>query len=64
MQVRVRFMLDVLMAIKNNNMRKIPSYDPTHIDHLRKVIKGLLKGMNIFLMRNTGGVEKAGVYIL
>ena len=26
------------MAIKNNNMRKIPNYDPSHLDHLRKLL--------------------------
>ncbi|CAG5131202.1 unnamed protein product [Candidula unifasciata] len=41
---RIRFMLDVLMAIKNNNMRKIPGYDSTHLEHLRKIIKNFMKG--------------------
>lgn len=44
-QSRVRFMLDVVMAIKNNNMRKIPNYDPEHLDHLRKLIKGFIRGI-------------------
>ena len=44
-QSRVRFMLDIVMAIKNNNMRKIPNYDPEHLDHLRKLIKGFIRGM-------------------
>ncbi|XP_060588437.1 nucleolar MIF4G domain-containing protein 1-like [Ruditapes philippinarum] len=38
-QSRVRFMLEVIMAIRNNNMRKIPNYDPEHLDHLRKLSK-------------------------
>ncbi|BFZ01306.1 hypothetical protein BsWGS_04345 [Bradybaena similaris] len=41
---RIRFMLDVLMAIKNNNMRKIPGYDSSHLEHLRKLIKNFIKG--------------------
>lgn len=39
---RLKYMLDVVMAIKNNNMNKIPSYDPTLAEHLRKVLRGLL----------------------
>lgn len=34
-------MLDVLLAIKNNNVNKIPQYDPTLAEHLRKVLKTL-----------------------
>lgn len=36
-------MLDVLLAVKNNNMSKIPNYDPSHCEHLKKVLKGLLR---------------------
>lgn len=34
-------MLDVLQAIKSNNVNRIPSYDPTLSEHLRKVLKSL-----------------------
>lgn len=34
-------MLDVLNAIKSNNISRIPSYDPTLNEHLRKVLKTL-----------------------
>lgn len=34
-------MLDVLNAIKSNNVSRIPSYDPTLNEHLRKVLKTL-----------------------
>ena len=37
-------MLDVLLAIKNNNMRKIPNYDPTHLDHMRKMLRTYVRG--------------------
>ncbi|KAJ4449006.1 hypothetical protein ANN_00398 [Periplaneta americana] len=40
---RVKFMLEVLLAIKNNNMTKIPNYDPTHSEHLKKIMKGFLR---------------------
>ena len=43
-QSRVRFMLDVIMAIRNNNMRKIPNYDPEHLEHLRKLIRNYIRG--------------------
>ena len=32
-------MLDVLLAIKNNNMTKIPNYDPSFGEHLLKMLK-------------------------
>ena len=40
----VRYMLEILMAIKNNNMRKIPNYDPERQEHLKKVARGILRG--------------------
>ncbi|XP_078044446.1 nucleolar MIF4G domain-containing protein 1 [Augochlora pura] len=43
---RVRFMLDVLLAIKNNNVSKIPQYDPSHVDHLKKVVKTIIRKGN------------------
>uniref|UniRef100_T1JAJ7 MI domain-containing protein n=1 Tax=Strigamia maritima TaxID=126957 RepID=T1JAJ7_STRMM len=42
-EARVRFMLDTLMAIKNNNMNKIPNYDPSHMDRLRKLFSGFVR---------------------
>jgi len=32
-------MLEILLAIRNNNMSKIPNYDPEYGEHLLKVIK-------------------------
>ncbi|XP_014669314.1 PREDICTED: nucleolar MIF4G domain-containing protein 1-like [Priapulus caudatus] len=43
-QSRVKFMLEVILAIKNNNMRKIPNYDRTHLEHLRKLLRHLVRG--------------------
>ncbi|KAL3832507.1 hypothetical protein ACJMK2_024144 [Sinanodonta woodiana] len=43
-QSRVKFMLEVILAIKNNNMRKIPNYDPEHLEHLRKLIRNYIRG--------------------
>ena len=39
---RVSFMLDIINAIKNNNMRKIPNYDPAELEHLLKVFRALV----------------------
>ncbi|XP_054712602.1 nucleolar MIF4G domain-containing protein 1-like isoform X2 [Uloborus diversus] len=45
---RVSFMLDILTAIKNNNMYKIPDYDPSIIEYSKKLLKGLIrKGSSI-----------------
>ncbi|KAF5270160.1 hypothetical protein FQR65_LT05640 [Abscondita terminalis] len=40
---RVKFMLDVLLAIKNNNMTKIPNYDTSYSDHLKKLQKTFVR---------------------
>lgn len=49
---RVKFMLEVLLAIKNNNMTKIPNYDPSHSEHLKKLMKGFLhKGICVTELR-------------
>lgn len=51
---RVRFMLDILLAVKNNNMTKIPQYDPSHCEHLKKTLKSLVhKGKYIAELKVT-----------
>ena len=42
-QSRVKFMLETLLAIRNNNMRKIPNYDPSHCDHLKKLLRNYVR---------------------
>ncbi|XP_015357794.1 nucleolar MIF4G domain-containing protein 1, partial [Marmota marmota marmota] len=42
-QTRVRFMLETMLALKNNDMRKIPGYDPEPVDRLRKVQRALVR---------------------
>lgn len=49
---RVKFMLDILLAIKNNNINKIPQYDPSHVQHLRKVIKNIIRKGNTITQFN------------
>lgn len=36
-------MLDTLSAVKNNNMLKISNYDPSYVEHLKKIQKSLLR---------------------
>ncbi|XP_016922254.1 nucleolar MIF4G domain-containing protein 1 homolog [Apis cerana] len=49
---RVKFMLDILLAIKNNNINKIPQYDPSHVEHLKKVIKNIIRKGNTITQFN------------
>ena len=51
---RVQFMLEVLMAIKNNNMAKIPNYDPSHFDRLKKSLRSLIRDGNSLTELNIG----------
>ncbi|XP_033762079.1 nucleolar MIF4G domain-containing protein 1-like isoform X2 [Pecten maximus] len=51
-KTRVRFMLDTLLAIKNNNMRKIPNYDPDHFEQLKKQTRVYLRqGLGVGQLR-------------
>ncbi|RZB40187.1 nucleolar MIF4G domain-containing protein 1 [Asbolus verrucosus] len=49
---RVKFMLDVLLAIKNNNVSKIPNYDTTYSEHLKKIMKGFIRKGNYVTQLN------------
>jgi len=40
---RVRFMLEIISNLRNNNLRKIPGYDPSKIEHLRKVLRSVIR---------------------
>ncbi|XP_062981988.1 nucleolar MIF4G domain-containing protein 1 [Elgaria multicarinata webbii] len=41
-QSRVCFMLETMLALKNNDMRKIPGYDPEPVEKLRKLLRTLI----------------------
>ncbi|XP_072110143.1 nucleolar MIF4G domain-containing protein 1 [Mobula birostris] len=41
-QTRIRFMLEILLALKNNDMRKIPGYDPEPVERFRKLQRSLI----------------------
>ena len=40
-------MLDVINALRNNNLRKIPQYDPSLVEDARKHIKAVLKNRGL-----------------
>ncbi|CAG9862667.1 unnamed protein product [Phyllotreta striolata] len=44
--------LYVLLAIKNNNVKKIPNYDVSYSEHMKKIIKGLIRKGNYVTMLN------------
>ncbi|KAI9586716.1 nucleolar MIF4G domain-containing protein 1 homolog [Glossina fuscipes] len=41
--LRLKFMVDILNAVKNNNVRKIPKFDPEMHENLRKKLKAMLR---------------------
>lgn len=41
-QTRIRFMLETMLALKNNDMRKIPGYDSEPLEKLRKLQRTLI----------------------
>lgn len=45
-------MSDILMAIKNNNFTKIPSYSPDNVEHMRKVLRAALRKGNYVTQLN------------
>ena len=51
---RVQFMLDVLIAVKNNNVNKMPNYDPEHIKHLLKILKTFIREGNYVVEMKIG----------
>ncbi|XP_070582668.1 nucleolar MIF4G domain-containing protein 1 [Erythrolamprus reginae] len=40
-QSRICFMLEIMLALKNNDVRKIPGYDPEPVENLRKLLRTL-----------------------
>ncbi|XP_004081162.1 nucleolar MIF4G domain-containing protein 1 [Oryzias latipes] len=49
-QTRVRFMLETMLALKNNDIRKIPGYDPEPVERLKKLQRTLIH-------RSSGGSD-------
>ncbi|XP_035444253.2 nucleolar MIF4G domain-containing protein 1 homolog [Spodoptera frugiperda] len=43
---RIKFLLEVLMAVKNNNLTKIPNYEPTYAEHLKKMTRTIIRKGN------------------
>ncbi|XP_030741480.1 nucleolar MIF4G domain-containing protein 1 isoform X2 [Echinops telfairi] len=44
-QTRIRFMLETMLALRNNDMRKIPGYDPEPVEKLRKLQRALVRNI-------------------
>ncbi|XP_011248078.1 nucleolar MIF4G domain-containing protein 1 isoform X1 [Mus musculus] len=42
-QNRVRFMLETMLALKNNDLRKIPGYNPEPVEKLKKLQRTLVR---------------------
>ncbi|CAH0394215.1 unnamed protein product [Bemisia tabaci] len=40
---RVKFMIEILLAVKNNNFAKIPGYDTTTSERLKKLVKNIIR---------------------
>ncbi|XP_053611224.1 nucleolar MIF4G domain-containing protein 1 [Plodia interpunctella] len=51
---RIKFLLEVLMAVKNNNLTKIPNYDPYYVEHLRKLTRTIIRKGNYVTPLNIG----------
>lgn len=47
---QVRFMLETMLALKNNDMRKIPGYDPEPVERLRKLQRTLVGDYLFFIL--------------
>lgn len=45
--LQVRFMLETMLALKNNDMRKIPGYDPEPVERLKKLQRTLVGDFQI-----------------
>ncbi|KAM3957925.1 LOW QUALITY PROTEIN: nucleolar MIF4G domain-containing protein 1 homolog [Aphomia sociella] len=43
---RIKFLLEVLLAVKNNNLNKIPGYEPTYSEQLRKQVRLVIRRGN------------------
>ncbi|XP_050677159.1 nucleolar MIF4G domain-containing protein 1 homolog [Leptidea sinapis] len=43
---RVKFLAEVLLAVKNNNLSKIPGYDPSYLEQLKKTSRGVVRRGN------------------
>ena len=61
---RVQFMLDVLIAVKNNNVNKMPNYDHEHIKHLLKILKTFIREGNYVVEMKIGLKVDFSFYLL
>jgi nucleolar MIF4G domain-containing protein 1 len=40
-------MLDTIAALRTNNARKIPNYDPSLLEHMKKLLRGIVHSSGI-----------------
>lgn len=45
-------MLETMLALKNNDMRKIPGYDPEPVEKLRKLQRALVRPLPFLISRS------------
>lgn len=57
---QVRFMLDTMLALRNNDMRKIPGYDPGPAERLRKLQGTLVGRPRLWRVLVSAGPRRAG----
>ena len=58
---RMKFMLEVLTAVRNNNVRRVPGADIERTDRLKKLVGLCIRGMNIFTTLASLCIQ--GIYI-
>lgn len=46
-------MLEIISNLRNNNLRKIPGYDPSKIEHLRKVLRSVIRESSKLFHKNS-----------
>ena len=46
-------MLETMLALKNNDLRKIPGYDPEPVEKLRKLQRALVRPFDFLLVQSS-----------
>ncbi len=42
-------MLETISALKTNNARKIPNYDPSLLEHMKKLLRGSIRSTGEYM---------------
>lgn len=51
---RMKYMLEILLSIKNNNVSKLSDFDPEQHEHLKKVLKSVVRSGNTIVALRIG----------